>query len=131
MRIFFSQARNAGCPGTAYGNLDSTNLSQPAILFPIPRRAPQLLGIPSKRSLLAGMKGQVFVFEVAVPCFYASQGFTNEEAISSKCLALRVASFACEASTIPAIMVSRSSPGRPILCLSAANSAARRAAASS
>jgi hypothetical protein len=29
-----------------------------------------------------------------IPCLYASQGFTNEDAISSKCLTLRVASFA-------------------------------------
>jgi hypothetical protein len=31
---------------------------------------------------------------VPIPCFYPSQGFTNEDAISSKCLTLRVASFA-------------------------------------
>jgi hypothetical protein len=32
--------------------------------------------------------------EQRVACFYTSQGFTNDDAISSKCLTLRVASFA-------------------------------------
>jgi hypothetical protein len=32
-----------------------------------------------------------------IPFLYSSQGLTNEDAISSKCWTLRVASFACEA----------------------------------
>ena len=42
-------------------------------------------------------------------------GLTTGTKRSSKCDVLRVASFACEASTMPAIIVSRSSPGRPCL----------------
>jgi len=47
---------------------------------------------------------------------------------SSKCLVLRVARVAREARTIPAIIVSRSSPGRPFFCRTAIRSAACRAA---
>ena len=42
-------------------------------------------------------------------------GLTTGTERSSKCDVFRVASFACEASTMPAIIVSRSSPGRPFL----------------
>ena len=46
---------------------------------------------------------------------YATQGLISVTGTSSKCAVLRVANAACWASTIPAIIVSRSSP-RPLSC---------------
>src|ERR1700683_2841972 len=46
------------------------------------------------------------------------QGLSKGIAVSSKCATLRVARVACRGSAIPAIIVSRRSPGRPLLCRS-------------
>jgi putative ATPase len=54
---------------------------------------------------------------------HASQGFTTDFAMSSKCFVLRVARIACEARTIPAIIVSRDSRGRPLILLAASSAA--------
>lgn len=67
---------------------------------------------------------------VSVKC-HSSHGFTTEDEISSKCLTLRVASVACEASVIPAIIVSLSSPDRPFFLRAAIRSAACVAATAS
>jgi hypothetical protein len=47
---------------------------------------------------------------------YAAQGFTTVAEMSLKYATLRVAKLARFAKTMPAIMVSRSSPTRPFLC---------------
>jgi Domain of unknown function (DUF4143) len=61
----------------------------------------------------------------------ASQGLTTGTERSSKWATLRVARVAWRATTMPAIIVSRSSPGRPLRCREAIKSAASVAASSS
>src|SRR2546426_976151 len=61
----------------------------------------------------------------------ASQGLTTGTERSSKWTTLRVARVAWRATTMPAIIVSRSSPGRPLRCREAIKSAASVAASSS
>ena len=70
--------------------------------------------ISSKRTRLAFPVQAEFSPRI-ISLVQLDQGLTTGTERSSKCDVFRVASFACEASTMPAIIVSRNSPGRPSL----------------